>query len=153
MKLTKKISYAIIGFVLGSLFLFTIYFGFNNFNSADSHPEEISVDQAIILIKESQIKRVDLNDAEAILTNNHQKQFKFTIGTDMVREQIIDQITEYNSANSKNAISFSETPRNTSNPLLYLFQIAFILFIISPPIIAILLFLILKELKKRNKLK
>lgn len=34
-----------------------------------------------------------------------------------------------------------------------LFQLMFILFIISPPIIALMLFLIWKELKKRNALK
>jgi hypothetical protein len=40
-----------------------------------------------------------------------------------------------------------------SNPLQYLFQIMFILFFISPPLIVILLFLIWKELKNRNKMK
>lgn len=40
-----------------------------------------------------------------------------------------------------------------SEPLAYLFQILFILFIISPPLIVILLFLIWRELKVRNKLK
>lgn len=34
-----------------------------------------------------------------------------------------------------------------------LFQLMFILFIISPPIIAVMLFLIWKELKKRSELK
>lgn len=36
------------------------------------------------------------------------------------------------------------------DPLAFLFQIMFILFFISPPIIAFLLFLIWCELKKRN---
>lgn len=40
-----------------------------------------------------------------------------------------------------------------SNPMQSLFQILFILFIISPPLIVLMLFLIWKELKKRNKLK
>lgn len=39
------------------------------------------------------------------------------------------------------------------DPLAYLFQIIFILFFISPPIIAVLLFLIYRELKERNKSK
>ena len=39
------------------------------------------------------------------------------------------------------------------DPLAYLFQIIFILFFISPPIIALLLFLIWRELKDRNKMK
>lgn len=41
----------------------------------------------------------------------------------------------------------------SSDPLAYLFQIIFILFFISPPLIVILLFLIWRELKNRNKLK
>lgn len=40
-----------------------------------------------------------------------------------------------------------------SSPLAFLFQIMFILFFISPPIIAFLLFMIWKELKERNKMK
>ena len=40
-----------------------------------------------------------------------------------------------------------------SEPLARLFQILFILFIISPPIMAFMLYLIWKELKKRNELK
>lgn len=39
------------------------------------------------------------------------------------------------------------------NPLPHLFQIMFILFFISPPLIVILLFLIWKELKNRNRMK
>ncbi len=45
-----------------------------------------------------------------------------------------------------------EAETNT-HPLALLFQILFILFLISPPIIALLLFCIWKELKKRNELK
>ena len=40
-----------------------------------------------------------------------------------------------------------------SEPFARLFQILFILFMISPPLIVILLFLIWKELKARNKMK
>ena len=40
-----------------------------------------------------------------------------------------------------------------ADPLESLFRLLFILFIISPPLIVIFLYLIWKELKKRNKLK
>lgn len=46
-----------------------------------------------------------------------------------------------------------KTNQTTSSPMAYLFQLLFILFLISPPIIAIYLCLIWKELKKRNELK
>ncbi len=42
---------------------------------------------------------------------------------------------------------------HAAEPLARLFQILFILFIISPPLIVVLLFLIWKELKERNKMK
>jgi len=47
----------------------------------------------------------------------------------------------------------SEISQPTSEPLARLFQLMFILFIISPPIIALMLFLIWKELRARNKMK
>lgn len=47
----------------------------------------------------------------------------------------------------------SNISKPTSDPRARLFQLLFILFIISPPIIAVMLFLIWKELKARNKMK
>lgn len=51
------------------------------------------------------------------------------------------------------AVGLSMLEMNAANPLAYLFQIMFILFFISPPIIAVMLFLIWKELKAKNKMK
>lgn len=47
----------------------------------------------------------------------------------------------------------TEISQTASHPLAFLFQILFILFLISPPIIALMLCLIWKELKERNKMK
>ncbi len=60
-----------------------------------------------------------------------------------------DTFEEY----SPSARFVSEVSQPPSDPLARLFQLLFILFIISPPIIAIMLFLIWKELKTRNKMK
>lgn len=54
---------------------------------------------------------------------------------------------------SPSAEFVSEVSQPTPDPLARLFQLLFILFIISPPIIALMLFLIWKELKTRNKMK
>lgn len=43
--------------------------------------------------------------------------------------------------------------QSVSSPMAFIFQIIFILFFISPPLIVVLLFLIWKEMKERNKLK
>ena len=50
-------------------------------------------------------------------------------------------------------LNLSETNRPNSEFMARLFQLMFILFFISPPIIALMLFLIWKELKKRSELK
>lgn len=49
--------------------------------------------------------------------------------------------------------SISQILQTASEPLARLFQILFILFIISPPLIVVLLFLIWQELRTRNKMK
>ena len=50
-------------------------------------------------------------------------------------------------------VDIAELSQPTSEPMVRLFQLLFILFIISPPIIALMLFLIWKELRARNKMK
>ena len=52
-----------------------------------------------------------------------------------------------------NQIFIKEVVSMNSTPLAYLFQILFFLFLISPPLIALMLFLIWKELKNKNDLK
>lgn len=42
---------------------------------------------------------------------------------------------------------------HAAHPMARLFQLLFILFIISPPLIVVMLYLIWKELKKRNEMK
>ena len=48
---------------------------------------------------------------------------------------------------------FSQFGYHAAHPPARLFQLLFILFIISPPLIVVLLFLIWQELKQRNKMK
>jgi hypothetical protein len=48
---------------------------------------------------------------------------------------------------------WQSSDNRTSNPIDRIFQIIFILFFISPPLIVVLLFLIWCELKKRNESK
>jgi hypothetical protein len=58
------------------------------------------------------------------------------------------------SRQSPSVISASFPLNGTKSELLArLFQVMFILFFISPPIIAFMLFLLWKELKERNKMK
>ncbi|CAN5196439.1 hypothetical protein BH20ACI1_BH20ACI1_01190 [soil metagenome] len=54
---------------------------------------------------------------------------------------------------SHTTFGVTEISQTASHPLAFLFQILFFLFLISPPIIALMLCLIWKELKERNKMK
>jgi hypothetical protein len=54
---------------------------------------------------------------------------------------------------SPDARLVSEISEPASEPMARLFQLLFILFIISPPIIAVMLFLIWKELRAKNRMK
>jgi hypothetical protein len=74
------------------------------------------------------------------------------LGLTTMNERETTQHISYGIPHENASFAVSEFNR-TSNPLAYLFQILFILFIISPPLIVILLFLIWKELKARNNLK
>lgn len=47
----------------------------------------------------------------------------------------------------------SQFDYHADHPLARLFQLLFILFIISPPLIVVMLYLIWQELKKRNRMK
>ena len=59
----------------------------------------------------------------------------------------------YSSAAPGATFELSEMNQPSSELMARLFQLMFILFFISPPIIALMLFLIWKELRKRNELK
>jgi hypothetical protein len=48
---------------------------------------------------------------------------------------------------------FGNQVSTAEDPMILLFRLLFILFIISPQLIVLMLFLIWKELKKKNKLK
>jgi hypothetical protein len=73
--------------------------------------------------------------------------------TDYERRQNSISCFPQHSSAAPSELFVSQISRPTSEPIARLFQLMFILFIISPPIIAVMLFLIWKELKARNKMK
>ena len=156
MNLKQKILYAFVGFILGNFFLFSLYSGIKNFDRIIPIKDGITTKQAVDLIKSGKIKTVEIDNGRAIILDHLNEKFAFSVNSDVELELILDKVSSYNSVNPTNAIKISEAPRLSvfSNNLLpYLFQIMFILFLISPPIIAFLLFLIWRELKSRNKMK
>jgi hypothetical protein len=73
--------------------------------------------------------------------------------TDYERRQHSISCFPQHSSATPSELFVSKISRPTSEPLARLFQLLFILFIISPPVIALMLFLIWKELRARNKMK
>ena len=152
MKLKQKLLYAFVGFILGNFLLLTIYSGIKNFDRVFPQKDGITVQQAVDLIKSGKIKSVEIDNGRAFILDHHNEKYSFSVNSDAELKLILD-----NSINTENAIEIREAPLRSSvfsNDLLpRLIQIMFILFLISPPIIAFLLFLIWRELKSRNKLK
>ncbi len=157
MNLKQKILYGFVGLILGNFFLLTLYTGIKNFDRGFPQKDEITAEQVVDLIKSGNIKKINIENEQAILRDHLNEKYSFSVTSDSVRELVLDNVSSFNSVNPKNAIKISEAPSRSavfSNDLLpYLFQIMFILFFISPPIIAFLLFLIWRELKSRNKMK
>ncbi len=154
MKSNCKFLYALAAFVLIKIFFLAFLFGIYGLNGIHSQTEEIDLPRAVELIESGEIRSVDLRNSQAILTTGNHQEFSTTIGSHIVREGLVIKIRDYNSQNLNNSISLSESPvTNSLNSMEYLFKLLFILFIISPPLIVLMLFLIWKELKKRNKLK
>lgn len=69
------------------------------------------------------------------------------------RNSFSELTSETSTPLSHTTFAVTEISQTTSHPLAFLFQILFFLFLISPPIIALMLCLIWKELKERNKMK
>lgn len=157
MNLKQKFLYAFVGFILGSFLLLTLFSGIKNFVRIYPQKDGITTGQAVDLIKSGKIKTVEIDNGRAIILDHLNEKFTFSVNSDAELEIILDKVLSYNSVNPTNTIAISEAPSRSSvlsNDLLpRLFQIMFILFFISPPIIAFLLFLIWRELKSRNKLK
>jgi ATP-dependent Zn protease len=139
---SAKLAIAIIVF---ALLTFGIY------SAANSRPanNEISFDEALSRIQSSEIKAVTLKNNEAKLGFKSGGELIVSKLSEIEKDGIFNAVNSYNSENYNSRIALTFSPA-ASNPMDRVFQIIFILFFISPPLIVILLFLIWCEMKKRN---
>lgn len=137
----QKYSGAIKGFLVGSLLVFSLMLVSSNWNKNQTPKNAVSFDEAISRIKSDNIKKVRLDGRTAEFFND-EMMFSTAIVSDSQAELL------FNAMDSAN-ISVSAAPE-AKNPLVYLFQILFWLFFISPPVIVILLLIIIKKLDARN---
>ena len=105
------------------------------------------------------LSRIYPQEIQEIIMNERDARFVFKTGSELLvseltetnKKGILKVVNQYNAGNSKNAVTLTVSP--SSNPMDRIFQLIFILFFISPPLIVLLLFLIWREMKERNKMK
>ena len=139
---TAKIAIVIIAFAL--LFVF---FAKNNTSPAQN---EITYDEALARIHAKEIKEVVVKNDNVRLGSTGGELVIPNL-SDAEIEGLLKEIGSYNAENLRDTIALTVLNGSASNPMDRIFQIIFILFFISPPLIVILLFLIWCELRKRNE--
>ena len=151
MNLRNKILYAFAGFVIGNIFLLTLFTGVKNFDRVFPQKAGITTERAVELIKSGKIREVNIKDDQAILRDYLNEDYQYFITSDSDRELILERIKFYNSVNPNNSITMSEAPRTSDFPP-RVFQLLFILFLVSPPIIVVLLLVIIKKMNNKKSL-
>lgn len=149
MKCQQKLFHAVAGLLICNLLFAGLYFGIINLGAQSQPPKnEISYEEAIERLNSKNIREISISNNEAIFTNLEKENFAFHVS-----EEQVEKILESSADKSVTIKFIPAASASASNPLFYLFQILFWLFFISPPIIVILLILIWRELKERNRMK
>lgn len=145
-----RLFYFVGAFFVFKLLLVSFFLGLINNNSNNS-VNEISYGQAIELVESKNIKELRFDEQKALLIDKKNIEYNVEISepqkSELLNKSFEAKITTF--IEPANSTFFS----SESSLLGYLFQIVFILFFISPPIIVVLLFCIWKELKRHNDMK
>ncbi len=146
MNLKQKLFYAVGGFLIGNMILASMIFGISYSTKIQTAKDEIPFDEALRRIRSKQIKEIRIKDDNVNLSTDTDNQLNLSELSSNQKDKLLSEAGSITNIQ----IAFESA---SSNGFERLFQIMFILFFISPPIIALMLFLIWKELKKRNELK
>jgi ATP-dependent Zn protease len=149
MKCKQNLFTVVTGFLIGNLVFALLIFGIYTFLDNQS---SISFDEALSRIESNEVKEVNIKDKEANLRFRSGSEVFVSKISDDQQENLLEAVNYHNAGNYKDSIRLSVFPIS-ANPMDKVFQIIFILFIISPPLIVLMLFLIWRELKVRNRLK
>jgi len=140
MNLKGKLCYAFAGFLIGNIILASSIYGIYYLVSYQSSKNEISFDEALQRIKSKEIKEINIKGDKAEFFSNEEKKYSAEVSENQklgILTDLPDGVT-------------SRLEPASSNPLDRLFQILFILFIISPPIIVVLLLVIISKMNRKN---
>lgn len=133
----QKYSGVVKGFLLGSLLVFSIVFVGSKLNKYQAPKNAISYDEAVARLQSNRVREINLKNNQLNLLDSENARYSINVS----ESQKIELLQKGNALNV--AFTFSDEP---TNPLVYLFQILFWLFFISPPVIVVLLLIIIKKM-------
>jgi ATP-dependent Zn protease len=137
----QKYSGLVKGFLLGSLLIFSLMFVGKSLYKYQSPKNTISFEEAVNRLQSNRVREINLKNNQLELLDSENVRYSANIS----EGQKIELLQKGNTLNV--AVTFSDEP---SNPLVYLFQILFWLFFISPPVIVVLLLIIIKKMDARS---
>ena len=140
----QKILYAVAGFFIGNVILGSLIFGVYYTQDYQSSKNKISFDEALQRIKSKEIKEIKIKSDKAVLIVDEKTNYSTDVSESQIREL-------FENANYP-GLKTNFEPVNKIDSMERVFQILFILFIISPPIIVILLLVIIGKMKSKENL-
>ncbi|HLM03174.1 MAG TPA: hypothetical protein VK400_19130 [Pyrinomonadaceae bacterium] len=142
MSYLQKHSGVVKGFLLGSLLVFSLMFIVSSGNREEQPAQKtISFDEAVARIETDDIKEIRIKNGTAEFLSDGQLAY----ATDVSERRMSLLLRQLGSEVEK--VSFAPEPKD---PLIYLFQILFWLFFISPPVIVVLLLVIIKKMDAKS---
>lgn len=141
----QKLYYAVAGFIIGNILLASITSGIYSIVSYQSSENKISYDEAVRHIRAKDVKELKMGASQAdLLSIDGETKYSIEI-PESQKSQIMSFAIE-------NGLSV-RSDEGSRNSFERLFQILFILFIISPPIIVVLLLIIIRKMNSNNSMK
>lgn len=142
MSCNQKYSGAIKGFLIGSLLVFSLMFVGSKADKFESSKNTIPFDEAVSRLKSDEINEIRIQSGTAEFYKD--EQITYATG---VTERQITFLFKQAGMNSNIPVNFAPEAKD---PLVYLFQILFWLFFLSPPIIVVLLLIIIKKMDAKS---
>lgn len=143
MKCRQKFTRSLSGLLFGVVVFAVSVLGVSFFAQYQNQKNEISFDEAVQRLRSKQIKEVVFKDNNVKFSAKSAEIWNVSNVSDSQTGAILEEV--YNSDDVK------VTYEANSQFMARLFQILFILFIVSPPLMVLMLFLIWQELKERRK--
>jgi len=152
LKMKNKFLFALIGFILGSLFIGGLFYGFITYQKTKlpqrpviTAKNEITFEEAIEQIKDRKINYVHIKDENA---------YFYRSGMILYSNKLTEaQFKEVYERVSDSGLTLNIEPNSAYYLLdIDIFPILFLLFLISPPIIVILLIVIIVKMNKQKSL-